>query len=162
MLIMKSQRIPILVPSELKSHLRSKQATKGSHPPARGRLAGVCHRQPRSCNHLPTNGRITAAHTKGETYRRIGELACRRFQSVKSSLPRRRYANRPTRFPSRRHISLTPKDALASTHLPLPLKDASASRCLRLSSKDGLASRYPFWDFPSRIIAVPCLADLKR
>src|ERR1700730_3583337 len=159
MLIMKSQRIPILVPSELKSHLRSKQATKGSHPPARGRLAGVCHRQPRSCNPLLTNGRSRRRTPKGK---RIGVSACRRFQSVKSSLPRRRYANRPTRFPSRRHISLTPKDALASTHLPLPLKDASASRCLRLSSKDGLASRYPFWDFPSRIIAVPCLADLKR
>src|SRR5271166_254153 len=97
-----------------------------------------------------------------------------------SYFPRRRYANTPTRFPSRRPIlnatpsllyarrytstfSLAPKDALASTHLPLPLKDASASRLLRLSSKDGSASRHLFWDFPSWIIAVPpYLADLKR
>jgi hypothetical protein len=68
MLIMKSQRIPFLVPSELKSHLRSKQATKGSHPPARGSspafatdnhaVATICRRMAESRRRTPKGKRI--------------------------------------------------------------------------------------------------------
>src|SRR5271166_2110295 len=124
MLIMKSQRIPFGFHRSLRVTFgQSKQQKEAIRP--LGRLAGVCHRQPRSCNYLLTNGR-SRRRTPAE--RLAGEC-------LGISI-----------------FSLTPKDALASTHLPLPSKDGSASRYISAFAFAIICTGLSLWVYVQRAL----------